>query len=100
MDHTDNDKPDARKLTVTAADLLKEWTPERRAVAEGSYRRGCHQMAARSAPTLPIRRETFGRFVVRCGAETLAGKLRYTRKSEGNGMLLDYIRQRLKGAKP
>ncbi len=99
MDTTPTDGLDARKLTVTAADLAKELTPERRAAHEGCYRRGAHQMAALctelayQAKTLKDARRILHR------AETLAGRLRFLEKNRGNGMLMDCIRQRLHAMK-
>jgi hypothetical protein len=96
MDSTPTDRTDARKLTVTAADLAKELTPERRAAIEGAYRRGCHQALAFAADEAHRTRDVSEIRRVLRRAETLAGELRFTKKDQGNGMLLDHIRQRIK----
>src|SRR5262249_28347455 len=73
MDSTSTDGANARKVTATAADLVKEMTPERLAAHEAAYRRGVHQAFAMAgdiaagALTLGEARRSIRR------AETLAG---------------------------
>ena len=99
MDTTPTDGHDARKLTVTAADLAKELTPERRAAFEGAYRRGVHQAFAFAADEAFRTRDVREIRRVLKRAETLAGRLRFLEKNRGNGMLLDCIRQRINATK-
>jgi hypothetical protein len=82
-----------RQLTRSLADIQID--PEQQQAVEGSYRRGVHQALAlaadlvEDAATLPEAKRLIGR------AEREACRLRYHAKHEGNGMLLDRIRQRL-----
>lgn len=95
MDATPHDEPPTRSLTVTLVDLAADTTPERRAAHEGAYRRGVHQAFAFVADVAYRTRDVREIRRVLRRAETLAGELRFIRKDQGNGMLLDHIRSKI-----
>ena len=79
---------------VRLADTIDR-DPERLAAHEAAYRRGVHQALAFAgdiadeAATLQEARRTLTK------AENIAGRLRFIRKDEGRGALLDHIRTSL-----
>jgi hypothetical protein len=96
MDRTPTDLSNAR-LTVTLRDATAaDLQPDVLRLCESSYRRGVHQALALAGEIADwgdsvkeIRR-------VLSQAENVAGELRGHRRDQGHGMLIDYIRGRLR----
>ncbi len=100
MDNTPDQSAKTRPLTFRRADATAaDLDPRTLRALEASYRRGVHQAIAfcgdiaDGSVTLQEARRTLTR------AENLAGRLRFIRKDEGRGMLLDHIRARLSGGR-
>ena len=85
-------KPLTRSADATLADL----TPERLAAHEAAYRRGVHQALAFAGDVVDRAETLKDARRILCRAENVAGELRYKRKHQGRGMLLDYIGSRLR----
>jgi hypothetical protein len=91
------DTPDNPPQMITAAELLARSYSfdEVRQSSEASYRRGVHQaigFAFDLVEQSADRRDALRRLG---RAERIAGELRFVRKDQGRGMLLDTIRQKL-----
>jgi hypothetical protein len=84
----------ADKATVVSlADIKLD--PERMKACEASYRRGVHQAIAFSGDIVDRSDSLKEARRLLTRAENHAGRLRFIRKDQGGGMLLDFIRQRL-----
>jgi hypothetical protein len=93
---TTSDNPDG-PLTMTAADLLTRSYSyaEHRRGCEASYRRSCQQSLGFAYDLVERSGSVREALHILGRAEAIAGELRRTRRDQGNGMLLDYIRARL-----
>ncbi len=92
MDSTSDKSRSTTPLTRSAADIAADLTPERQAAHEAAYRRGLHQGLAFAGDLVDEATTLNQARSMLCKAENLAGELRYKRKAEGNGALIDHMR--------